>query len=265
MKVAVSGKGGVGKTTFVAILARILAQEGRKAIAIDADPDANLAAALGVPPDAPLSPIGRMTELISERTGASPGGYGKFFKLNPSVSDLPEKYSVEHAGVRFMVLGGVVKGGGGCVCPENVFLKALLTHLILHRDEDVVVDMEAGIEHLGRATVKGVDALVVVVEPGRRSLQTAFEVKALAKDIGIERVCAVGNKVREPAHVEFLKGNLGTIPLLGTISYSGKLASADLAGAPTYESDPRAVVEVRAIRRNLDAFVARGVVGETVS
>ncbi|MEW6355804.1 MAG: AAA family ATPase [Planctomycetota bacterium] len=255
MKIAVSGKGGVGKTTFVAILARILAEEGRIAIAIDADPDANLASALGVPADANLTPIGQMRDLIAERTGASPEGYGKFFKMNPSVSDLPEKFSVEQAGVRLMVLGGVYRGGGGCACPENVFLKALLTHLILHRNEDVLVDMEAGIEHLGRATVQAVDALLVVVEPGRRSVQTAHEVRSLGADLGIKRIAAVGNKVQEPAHLEFMRTELDDVPLLGAMSYSENLIRADLAGQPSYESDPKIVKEVRIIRENLGEFL----------
>lgn len=255
MKIAVSGKGGVGKTTFVAILARILAAEGRKPIAIDADPDANLASALGVPSDANLTPIGQMRDLIAERTGASPEGYGKFFKMNPSVSDLPEKFSVTHAGVRLMVLGGVYRGGGGCACPENVFLKALLTHLILHRNEDVLVDMEAGIEHLGRATVQAVDALIVVVEPGRRSVQTAHEVRSLGADLGIQRIAAVGNKVQGPPHLEFMRTALDDVPLLGAMSYSENLIRADLAGQPSYESDPKIVEEVRIIRKQLGEFV----------
>ena len=255
MKIAVSGKGGVGKTTFVAILARILAEEGRKPIAIDADPDANLASAIGVPAEANLTPIGQMRDLISERTGATPESYGKFFKMNPNVSDLPEKFSVERAGVRLMVLGGVYRGGGGCACPENVFLKALLTHLILHREEDAIVDMEAGIEHLGRATVQAVDALIVVVEPGRRSVRTAHEVKSLAADLGIKRVAAVGNKVKEEAHIQFMRAELGELPLLGTMSYSDDLIRADLSGRPSYESDPDVVEEVRAIWTKLQEFV----------
>ncbi len=166
MKLAVSGKGGVGKTTLVAILSRLIAADGHQVIAIDGDPASNLAAALGLPAAVRPAPIREMKELIQERTGASPGSSGQYFKLNPDVADFPEKFSVAHEGVRLMVLGGITKGGGGCACPENALLKTLLAHLLVMREDAVIVDMEAGIEHLGRATVAAVDALIVVVEPG---------------------------------------------------------------------------------------------------
>ncbi len=258
MKLAVSGKGGVGKTTLVAVLARLYASEGRQVIAIDADPASNLSAALGAPVSSRLTPIREMRELILERTGASPDGYGQYFKLNPNVADLPEKFSVVHEGVRLIVLGGITKGGGGCACPENVFLKALLTHLVVLRDETVIVDMEAGIEHLGRATVAAVDALLVVVEPGRRSVETALAIRRLADEIGIRRTFAVGNKVASDEHADFLAHALGDLPLLGSISYHSELSRADLEGKPAFESAPRAVAEVRDIFRSLPDCLSGG-------
>jgi len=251
MKLAVAGKGGVGKTTLVAILARLFAEEGDTVIAIDADPDANLASALGVPGEIEIVPVSRMKELIRERTGSTSEEYGKLFKLNPRVSDLPDQLAVEHAGIKIITMGGVRKGGGGCTCPENVFLKSLLTHLIVQRGETVIVDMEAGIEHLGRATVSAVDGLMVVIEPGRRSLQTAQQVRRLAEDIGIKRVFAVANKVKTEEQAKLLGRWLEDIPLLGCLSYSEKLAGADLEGRPAFESDPEAVAEVKAVKERL--------------
>ena len=173
MKLAVSGKGGVGKTTFAALLIRTLSDQGKHVLAIDADPDANLAAALGIADADRIIPIAEMKELIFERTGAQPGTIGGFFKLNPKVDDLPDTLSAKLDNIKLMRLGGVKKGGGGCMCPESTLLKALVMHIVLARDEVVVMDMEAGIEHLGRATAQAVDKLIVVVEPGRRSIDTA--------------------------------------------------------------------------------------------
>lgn len=246
MKVAISGKGGVGKTTLAAALARVLADQGLSVVAIDADPDANLAQAFGLT-GRPITPLVEMKDLIHERTGSKPGTYGTYFKLNPHVSDIPEQYGIVVDGVRLLTLGTIYQGGGGCACPENVFLKALLSHLVLERDEAVVVDMEAGLEHLGRATVMGIDALVVVVEPGLRSVQTAAQTVKLAKDIGLERVFAVGNKVRTEAHRTFLAAQIRDLPLLGALSYDEAIAEADLAGRAVYVAAPGLVPEVRAI------------------
>ena len=180
MKIAISGKGGVGKTTFAALLARTLNEQGKSVLAIDADPDANLAAALGIEGADKIVPIAEMKEMIFERTEAQPGSIGGFFKLNPKVDDLPDALSARLGNIKLMRLGGVKKGGAGCICPESTLLKALVTHIVLCRDEVVIMDMEAGIEHLGRGTARAVDKLIIVVEPGRRSLDTAENIKRLA-------------------------------------------------------------------------------------
>ncbi|HHT9120596.1 MAG TPA: nucleotide-binding protein [Candidatus Hypogeohydataceae bacterium YC41] len=256
MKIAIAGKGGVGKTTLAAAMAWLLAQGGeghprKKVLAIDADPTPSLALSLGIKLPADLVPVCEMRELIKERTGVTSEGYGVFFKLNPHVADIPEKFWVERDGVKLIILGAVQKGGGGCACPENVFLKNLLSHLILQRDEVAVVDMEAGVEHLGRATVKGVNALIIVVEPSLPSLETAHKIRRLASEIGIKRVFAVGNKVMRIEQIRFLEEGLKDIPLLGCLSYNPKVQEAAFKGKATFEDNETLIKETRDILKKL--------------
>lgn len=236
MKLAVSGKGGVGKTTFSALLIRTLNAQGKKVLAIDADPDANLAAALGIANADQITPIAEMKDLIFERTEVRPGTIGGFFKLNPKVDDLPEKLSARLENIKLMRLGGVKKGGSGCICPESTMLRALVMHVVLQRDEVVVMDMEAGIEHLGRGTATAVDKLIVVVEPGRRSIDTAEHIRVLASQIGLTRIAVVGNKIRGPADEEFLRKHLHDFDFLGFMPYDNQLIEADLNNLSPYDT-----------------------------
>jgi CO dehydrogenase maturation factor len=237
MKLAVSGKGGVGKTTFSSLLIRTFDELGKKVLAIDADPDANLAAGIGIENADGIVPISEMKELVLERTGAQPGSIGGFFKLNPRVDDLPDALSVSFNGIKLMRLGGVKKGGSGCICPESTLLRALVMHIVLARDEMVVMDMEAGIEHLGRATAKAVDKLIVVVEPGRRSIDTAKHIRKLAGEIGLNHIAVVGNKVRNRSDEEYLKTHLSDFEFLGFLPYDETLIEADLNGISPYDVD----------------------------
>jgi CO dehydrogenase maturation factor len=253
MKIAVSGKGGVGKTTLAGVMARILSARGFKVLSIDADPDSNLASAIGIEPEQlkGVKPLAQMTEFIEERTGAKKGSYGAYFKINPKVDDIPDRFSIAKDGIRLIVLGTIPQGGGGCFCPENVLLKSLLAHLLVERDEYVILDMEAGLEHLGRGTTTYMDALLVVVEPGRRSLQTAHQVKALADDLGIKKVYVVGNKVTNESDLAMIKENLDGLPFLGHMSYNQKIIEADKLGVSPYDIDDRIRAEVEGI---IDAF-----------
>ena len=251
MKIAISGKGGVGKTTLASLLSKVFAEAGYSVLAIDADPNSNLAATLGIPNPDEITPISEMSALIEERTGAKPGKAGSFFKINPKVDDLPEKYSFKYNGIRLMVMGRIKQGGTGCYCPENALLQALVTHLLLGRDEVVIMDMEAGVEHLGRATARAVDRLIVVVEPRRRSVETARRIKKLAEEIGLRNIAAVGSKVRSQSEREFLTSSLPDFEFLGFIPYDQAIVDADLADRPLFEASPMIIDEVRNIYQAL--------------
>ncbi len=240
MKIAITGKGGVGKTTLAALIAQVYAETGKNVLAVDADPSPCLAGALGFPIElrARLHPIAEMDELIEERTGAKPGTLGGFFTLNPRVDDIPERFSVLHNGVRLLEMGSVDMGGSGCICPESAMLKTLFTHLLFRKDDVLILDMYAGVEHLGRATVDFVDAMLVVVEPTRRSLGTAAQIKQLAADIGLKRLFLVGNKVRNPEEAEFLRKETPGLPVLGFLPADLAVQEADRLGIPVYTHVP---------------------------
>ena len=257
MKIAITGKGGVGKTTLASLLIYHMSQKGKRVIAVDADPDANLASALGFSDAEEIIPISEMYSLIEERTGAKPGSSGSFFKVNPKVDDLPDKLSIERDNIRLMVMGTVKKGGSGCVCPESVLLKNLINHIVLYRDDVVIMDMEAGIEHLGRGTSSAVNMLIVVVEPGMRSIETAKKINILSKDLGIKKVAIVGNKIRTKSDQDFIRENVEEIEILGFIPFNESLIESDMKGIP---ASSRFIKEIEVILNHIDS---RGVFYET--
>jgi CO dehydrogenase maturation factor len=238
MKIAITGKGGTGKTTIAGILAHFFKDDGYQVLAVDADPDANLASAIGITADkaASIVPISEMRDLIRERTGAEPGQFGQMFKMNPRVSDIPEKTSSDFEGIKLLVMGAVKKGGAGCACPENVLLQNLLSEIILNRDEVVIVDMEAGIEHLGRATCQGIDKMLIVVEPSKWSVSTAKTIMKLARDIGIASFAIIGNKIRDEAQIGWLHKQFASIRMLGMIPYSRIILEGELGDRPLFEA-----------------------------
>lgn len=217
MKLAISGKGGVGKTTIAAALIKSFAETHRTVYAIDGDPDACLAAAIGIPEEvtAGLKPVVEMRDAIRAKTGD-----GAFYTLNPKLDDVLDDYCYQHGNIKFMRMGGIKKGGSECYCRENTFLHALISSLLLDSNEVVVMDMGAGIEHLSRGTAGGVDLMLVVVEPSRNSVNTARLVKQLAADMGINRVRIIGNKIRSPKEKEFIEKSFQPGTVLGFIEFN---------------------------------------------
>ena len=228
MKLAITGKGGVGKTTLASTLARLYADEGRTVLAADVDPDANLGLALGLSQEEvdAIVPISKMRTLVEERTGANAAN--KFFKLNPYVADIPDTFSKEINGVKLLVMGTVDVGGSGCVCPEHVMLKAILSALTYRKNDVVIMDMEAGLEH------------------------TYHNVKRLAKDLGITRVRVVANKIRDDGDEEFIRSAIPAEDLLGFIHYNPDIIDADRQGKSPYDFSPAAIEEIRKIKAILD-------------
>ncbi len=246
MKIAISGKGGVGKTTVSGTLARLLARKGYDVLAIDADPSMNLASALGI--QDPPPPLTEFKELIDERAGGPSG----FFRLNPKVDDIAEKFGVTGPdNVKLLVMGTVERGGSGCMCPASAFLKALLRHVILKLNSAVVLDMEAGVEHLGRGTTKGIDIMLIVVEPGARSMETARRIVELGRHIDIRRFGAIINKAgKEAAEIKEKLDGYG-IPVIGVIPYDNALIRADMDGIAPIERGGAAVEAIREICENI--------------
>jgi len=237
MKLAITGKGGTGKSTIAGILAHYYKNDGYKVLAVDADPDSNLASAIGIPAEkaSQIIPISEQSKLIKERTGASPRQFGQLFKMNPFVGDIPDEFCVDFKGIKLLVMGAIRKGGSGCACPENVLLRSLLSEIILNRDEVVIVDMEAGIEHLGRGTARAIDKMIIIVEPGSRSISTAKTIMRMAKEIDIQSFVIVGNKIQDDKQKDWISKKFSQDQILGMISYHEIIRDADLLQQPLIE------------------------------
>ncbi|UCB47110.1 MAG: AAA family ATPase [Spirochaetota bacterium] len=255
MKLAITGKGGVGKTTIVTLLSTVLRNKGHKVLLIDADPDMNLATVLGISPSTKITPIVELKELIAERTGVEVGKPAPFFKMNPKVDDIPEKFCVEHKGLKLIVMGTIRNGGGGCACPENAFLKTLLSYLMIARDEWVILDMEAGIEHLGRGTAIGVNHMIVVVEPNMTSVETAIRIEKLSGELGIKNLHIIGNKIQDNEDTEFIKNRVQDIDILGFIKSSNTIKELSReTGQSQREIDGDSLTQIEHIINRLKAI-----------
>lgn len=221
MKLAISGKGGVGKTTIAAGLIKYFSSCNYRVYAVDADPDTSLGLVLGLPDEklGNLKPIVDMRQLIAERTG----GNGAFFSLNPEVDTLLEDYTVRTGNILFLKMGAIKQGGTTCYCRENAVLNAMVNSLLLKRQEMVILDMGAGIEHLTRGTARGVDIMLIVTEPTLASIQTARVVQKLARELGIEKIKFVGNKIRQHRDEEFILNHIPAGDVIGLIPFQSEI------------------------------------------
>ena len=259
MKFAIAGKGGVGKTTIAGTLARLMARDGYNVIAVDADPAMNLAYAIGIPSQVAriIVPISENADLVEERTGVRPGGgVGAIFSLTPKVDDIAEKYGVQGPeGVKLLVMGTIRAGGSGCMCPANALLRALLRHMIFERKDVLILDMEAGIEHLGRGTAKGVNAMLNIVEPGAQSVETTLRINKLAVEIGVDQVLAVGNKISGTEDRRFIEKAMETagLSIIGYIPFDPAIMRADmLRNAPIdYAPSSPAIEAIKTLKTKL--------------
>ncbi|MFA4843302.1 MAG: AAA family ATPase [Candidatus Omnitrophota bacterium] len=249
MKVAFAGKGGVGKTTLAAIFIKALAGDGGKVLAVDCDPVSNLGRLLGVEGADKITPIVEMKKLISERMETSSDG--TLYKLNPKVDDIPESFARRKDNISLIVMGTVKSGGSGCMCPESNFLKALLSKLLLSKNESVVMDMEAGVEHLGRGTAGFVDNLFIITEPGLGSIEAAKKIARLADDIGIKDILVILNKTKNKRDLDFVQDRIRPLRLIGSIPFNERIAEFEKDSKIDIEKTDayRAVVE---IKNNID-------------
>jgi CO dehydrogenase maturation factor len=239
MKIAVSGKGGVGKTLIAGTLARLFANDNYNVLAIDNDSAMNLSYTLGIDPEVKkkIIPISEMKDLVKERTEVKGGGPG-IYNINPRVSDIPDKYKVSGPdGLELLVLGGIEEPASGCLCPENALIRTLLHNLFVKRDEVIIVDFEAGLEHLGRGTAKGIDVMLVITEPSQKSLDLSKKIIALSKKLGIINIYLVANKIIDESQLEIIDERIDTwdVPLYHSVPYDTEIGKADLNGEPPLE------------------------------
>ena len=248
MKIAISGKGGVGKTTIMALIAQQLKKDGKEVLIIDADPSPHMAQTIGIKDPGAIIPIAEMKTLLQERSGKTEGS--PFYNINPQVDDLLSRYMVEYNGLKLMVLGAIEDGNKGCACAENTVLKRMLTKLLLSPSQYALLDMEAGVEHLGRGTIAGVDHLLTVVIPSKSSIRTALKVKKLADDVGIKSLHFVGNKVVDQEDEEFLTEGLGVKPITFFPDIH-KISRAERNGQPVVDQLDQVQDQVKVLLDNL--------------
>ena len=248
MKIAFSGKGGVGKTTLAALIIRLLAAEDQKLLAIDADSNPSLAETLGFPDPDKIIPLIQMKDLIKDRIGSDQGG---LYTLTPKVDDIMERFIHVHQGLKLISMGAIERGGGGCACPQNSFLKSVLGQIFSQADETIIIDMEAGLEQLGRGTAQDVDHLLIVVDQGSGSIRTARRIYQLADELKIRNKSVIANRVHQDSDIDFIKKSLKTGSIIGSIPYSEEILEADRKSDSTVFDQQTLLAPMRKIAEKL--------------
>jgi CO dehydrogenase maturation factor len=259
MKIAVSGKGGVGKTLIAACLASGFAERGLKTIAIDADSSPNLALTLGLSTEEArkIMPISENKELVDSKTGT---GYSGVYRLSFTVDDVVRDYAVSTPfGVSLIVMGTVKAMESGCMCAPNAVIRALLRHLIVERNEAVVLDLEAGVEHIGRGTARQVDALLIVADSNLKSLEIAKHIHDLAMNAGMKQLYLIGNRVMNEAQKEAVKSfaEKNGLSILTLIPFDQKVIEADMLGETPLKH--KEIEAVRAIDNICDVLLKKSI------
>lgn len=256
MKIAISGKGGVGKTTIAASLAKLFAQSHSHVYAVDGDPDACLAAAVGISEET-INELKPMVELKDEMNEKSAGG-GAFYSLNPQVDDILDDYCIKLDNIKFLRMGGVKKGGEACYCRENTFLSAVVSALLLEKNDVVIMDMGAGIEHLTRGTARGVDLMIIVVEPSKNSVNTAKLVQNLASELGIKKSMIIGNKIRNDREKDFISSNFPAKDILGFVKFDEEVWDSAMDQGPAAHLGGQLLESMNNIHHNILREVGEG-------
>lgn len=242
MKLSVAGKGGVGKTLIAGTLARLFAQDGYNVLAIDNDNAMNMSYTLGIKSEVKekITPISDMKKLVKERTDVAGGGTG-IYNINPEVSDIPDRFKVPGPdGLELLVLGGIEEPSTGCLCPENALIRTLLHNLFIKRDEVVVVDFEAGLEHLGRGTAKGIDVMLVITEPSQKSLDLSKKIIELSKKLGVINIYLIANKISDENQLQIIHDRIEEwdVPLYHSVPMDPEIGAADLKGESPLDHNP---------------------------
>ena len=258
IRIVITGKGGVGKTTITALLAHLFAQQWFRVLAIDGDPQQNLAVTLGIPrPEVErIIPVCQCVEYLREKTGTGPGlSLGGLLTLNPDVSDVVDRFSVDVAGnLRLLVMGGVKQAGSGCLCPEYTLLTAILRHLRLLKDEVILLDTPAGLEHFGRAVADGFTCAVVVADPSYNALSVARESAALARQLGIGHIILVVNRVNRPEDRDKAReraGRLDEFSRVMLLSYDSGVIAAEPEVYPLISTESDFMRAIRSLAETI--------------